>query len=564
VCDAERMVRTPSVVVAALTLGAIALTACGAPIPDISTSSTIAMPLGGPCPSDGSGGSDFTGESDELRVTVSADDIPTPVEATGDIGTLTVEAVPEGEKRAVGVFGMRNGLPLWRGVARSVSIKQGEETKIDVLMARIADVTCARSPDAAARAFHTSTLLADGRVLITGGATGAPASGTCTGCQTHTATASASLYDPKTGAIAGTANMSVPRMGHVAVLLDDGRVVIAGGARSLTYNPDTVASPFPFSPPDGAVLSSVEVFDPDTGAFSPVDTAACQGCVARLFAAGAPAFQGEMVITGGIPAADTPHDLGNALSTTTVCGGNPLSCRSGPPMARPRAGHVAVRIDQQDGVFLLGGSVDVSVVGSTPGFQFERWDGSAAFILLSVAAMNVDRNLFFAAAAQYVPFRVLMAGGLRRDASGSFRVATIDVGGSSVAPVILYDRTFNVDGGIVIGPDSSAPMHLRGPRWYGAAAALPGNTRAVFAGGFTSIALVPSVDLDIFDEGTISTDPISVGGQARTLRAPRGALSAVAVGDGTVVLSGGVSDGNAALQTVEVFADPKTPAGVAE
>ena len=88
----------------------------------------------------------------------------------------------------------------------------------------------------APRHFQTATLLKDGRVLIAGGETPAEGMGTAT----------ALLYDPATGKFSPTGSMTRARIFHTATLLRDGRVLIAGG------NGD----------------SSAEVYDPTTGTFS--------------------------------------------------------------------------------------------------------------------------------------------------------------------------------------------------------------------------------------------------------------------------------------------------------
>lgn len=91
-----------------------------------------------------------------------------------------------------------------------------------------------------ARFASTATLLVDGRVLVTGGFSH--------GGFTNTA----EVYDPATGAWIRTGNMSTVRAGHSATLLQDGRVLVAGGQ----------------GPAGLGALKTAEVFDPATGAWS--------------------------------------------------------------------------------------------------------------------------------------------------------------------------------------------------------------------------------------------------------------------------------------------------------
>jgi hypothetical protein len=72
-----------------------------------------------------------------------------------------------------------------------------------------------------ARGFHTATLLADGRVLVTGGFVGA-----------SDTTASTEIYDPSTAHFSPAGAMQVPRSGHSAIALTDGRVLVLGGLQS--------------------------------------------------------------------------------------------------------------------------------------------------------------------------------------------------------------------------------------------------------------------------------------------------------------------------------------------
>src|SRR5215469_11351042 len=71
------------------------------------------------------------------------------------------------------------------------------------------------------RQGQTITLLRDGRVLVAGGARN---------IGYRAELSSAEIYDPESGAFSPTGSMSVPREGHTATLLNDGRVLIAGGS----------------------------------------------------------------------------------------------------------------------------------------------------------------------------------------------------------------------------------------------------------------------------------------------------------------------------------------------
>src|SRR5262249_22262411 len=77
------------------------------------------------------------------------------------------------------------------------------------------------------RARHTATLLADGKVLITGGFKDA---------QLGTHLVSAEIYDPSTGTFTATGNM-ISSGGVRSTLLPDGSVFIAEDGNAEVYDP---------------------------------------------------------------------------------------------------------------------------------------------------------------------------------------------------------------------------------------------------------------------------------------------------------------------------------------
>lgn len=79
---------------------------------------------------------------------------------------------------------------------------------------------------ASARVWHTLTLLPDGTVLTAGGETDRCAGNVCSFAGS---VASAELYDPTSGAFSSTGSMTAARETHTATVLNDGRVLMAGG-----------------------------------------------------------------------------------------------------------------------------------------------------------------------------------------------------------------------------------------------------------------------------------------------------------------------------------------------
>lgn len=167
------------------------------------------------------------------------------------------------------------------------------------------------------RAAHTSTLLDDGKVLIAGGHKGRRPS--------ITIHSSAEIYDPANGKFTPTRDLTVVRHKHEAVLLQDGRVLILGGSDQRDGQPayesaeiyDPASSTFRATGNmnsrrykiqgtavllnDGRILVAggadrAELFDPRRNTFSyaagPMDTS-------RMFATATLLKNGQVLIIGG-------------------------------------------------------------------------------------------------------------------------------------------------------------------------------------------------------------------------------------------------------------------------
>ncbi len=119
------------------------------------------------------------------------------------------------------------------------------------------------------RQGQTITLLRDGRVLVAGGARN---------IGYRSELSSAEIYDPASGTFSPTGSMAVPREGHTATLLNDGRVMIAGGSDNGQHT-----------------ISSAEVYDPGIGTFSPTGTMT----VPREAHTATLLLNGQVLIAGG-------------------------------------------------------------------------------------------------------------------------------------------------------------------------------------------------------------------------------------------------------------------------
>jgi YD repeat-containing protein len=221
------------------------------------------------------------------------------------------------------------------------------------------------------RAEQTATLLANGKVLIAGGFTLTQSSGRNT-------LASAEIYDPATGSFSSTGIMNEARYTHTATLLNNGKILIAGGQNEQIsglpsgelYNPATGLFTFTGNLVigrdqhtatllnNGNVLltggyvetgrpgsNTAELYNPMTGTF----TAASNMNYARVNHTATPLNNGTVLIAGGFtPAGGSNPPVGEiydpVAATFTVTGN----------MVTPRDSHTATLLTSGPVLFVGG------------------------------------------------------------------------------------------------------------------------------------------------------------------------------------------------------------------
>lgn len=181
---------------------------------------------------------------------------------------------------------------------------------------------------------HSATLLDDGRVLIAGGQ-GPPISGS------SAALSSTELYDPAVGSFRNSNDMDESRFNHTAVRLPDGAVMVVGGAGGT--NGDTS-------------LSTAETFDPDDGSWTSAGalTGSRSGHVAEAFT------DGRVVVAGG-----ETITRGNrrSLASAEIFVVESREWRSAGDMNCPRSEAAGVRLDDGSVLVVAG---DFAAPGQSP------------------------------------------------------------------------------------------------------------------------------------------------------------------------------------------------------
>jgi len=322
---------------------------------------------------------------------------------------------------------------------------------------------------ASPRVFHTASLLKDGRVLVVGADPGSPAE----------------LYDPATKTFLKTGAPVTPRGSQAATLLSDGKVLIVGGIY-------------------GSVLTSAEVYDPNTGAFTQTTGSMS---VARMFPTATLLKTGKVLITGGL------DDTGSQLASAELFDPATGTFARIDDMADPRGGHTATLLN--DGRVLIAGGYslantllyDPSTGKFSPSGNMVTWRFNHTATLLSDG-------------------RVLMAGGQGGDSN------------QVIAKAELYDPstgTFSA-----VGDMPFAREHHT--------ATLLNSGKVLIAGGAAGTSANIAISAaELFDP--------AAGTFTRTadMSSPRMSFTATLLEDGEVLVTGGYDNGGAPIATADRY-----------
>lgn len=318
--------------------------------------------------------------------------------------------------------------------------------------------------------YQAATILDDGKVLVAGGWSGS------------SSVTAAELYDPVANTWTLTGSMNVARSEFTATKLTDGRVLVAGGFPAMS-----------------APTASAEIYDPATGTWSmTADMATVRGNhTATLLP------DGRVLVTGGIRDSASLFYADSAEIFDPVAG---TWTQMATPLATARGQHAAVLLPGGTAVLLIGG---VNQLGPTH---------------------SVER--------------------LPLDDSGATTVEPFPTGGNIADAVLL------ASGSILVKIDTSATTWLYDPAttaWTSVAMStmrskatmtLLDDGRVLVANGANGPGMLASAE--IFNPGA------NVWTAATSLSVARSAAQAVVLNDGSVLVTGG-SNATSGLASTERY-----------
>jgi hypothetical protein len=325
------------------------------------------------------------------------------------------------------------------------------------------------------RAVHAAVTLADGRVALIGGCV-------VDGCEIGPGSRTIDIFDPKTMKLSPGGRLTTARIGAAAVVLSDGRVLIAGG----WTGPQTTAS--------------IELYDPKTR------TSVGVGSLSRARAdiAVVALNDGRVALIGG-------HDGRGPVADVDVFDPRTQRVARGPALGRARAsGSAAVRLN--DGRVLVAGGMEgagdriPSAVVEIADPQLKAWSTAGPLVLArykhAAVVLKDGRALVIGGSdardrqGKIVAFEVFDPKANAFARAGATLTPRFKIGGTAV---VLGDGRVFIGGGgeraevydpvtqrsVLVGPPLGAV------RSFASASLLP-DGRVVIAGGYEENSIAVS------------------------------------------------------------------------
>jgi hypothetical protein len=298
------------------------------------------------------------------------------------------------------------------------------------------------------RDYHTATLLPNGKVLVTGGFLTSELSST-------------ELYDPTSGTWTATGNMVSERLWHTATLLPNGKVLVAGGLHDAE---------------EYHGFSGAELYDPTTGIW----TATGSMITGRLLATATLLPNGKVLVTGGDNATNSSptaelYDPATGIWTATGS------------MIQGRHSHAAILLPQGK-VMVTGGYFDNNEISSSA----ELYD-PASGTWTAIEAMPTGH---FRHTATLLPDgNVLVVGGLYSSSAELYQPAN-----GGLAPFTYAVTSGSVPSGLFLASNGSLS---------GTPTVLGTNTFTVTATDFNGCTGSQSYSVVITAKPAIITQPSS-------------------------------------------------------
>ena len=262
------------------------------------------------------------------------------------------------------------------------------------------------------RSEQTATLLQDGRVLVAGGHN----SPSALIYNTH---ATAEIYDPETGKWTKTGSLAYDRYGHTATLLQDGRVLVAGGADQISTG------------------GTAEIYDPKTGKWTQAGSLNHK----RYHHTATLLQDGRVLVVGG-------RLNGSPLGSAEIYDPATNKWTDSGSLTYERSLHTATLL--QDGrVFVVGGETETLVI-TTPTAEIYDPTTGAWTKTESLAAQRGDHT-----ATLLQNGKVLVAGGYNsNDSLGSTEIYDPTTGKWTQGGALNYSRGYHsatlLDSGLVL------------------------------------------------------------------------------------------------------------------